>query len=215
MALTVERFSRTYAGAFRQPSSPSSDLSFTVTSGEIVGPHRARTARAKTTHACAPPRRASCGRHLGPAADRRPRPDRRSARSQAAPRVHARRAATSSNTLTVAEHLTSRWARLYAVDDFRAARRGASSTSSSLTGKEQSLPGELSRGMRQKGRHQPAGLVRNATTPPLRRAAHRARFRSASGACATRLSRAAPRDGAAILLSSHLLQPCREICFAG
>src|SRR5438309_6594495 len=63
--------------------------------------------------------------------------------------------------LTVAEHLQL-MARLYGVDDF--ARRSATLIDElELAGKEQLLPGELSRGMRQKVVIA-CGLVRNATT---------------------------------------------------
>src|SRR6267378_3772417 len=109
--------------------------------------------------------------------------------------------------LTVAEHLTL-VARLYGVDDF--ARRSAALLDElELTGKEGSLPGELSRGMRQKVVIA-CGLVRDATTllfdepltglDPL--GIRRMR--------ATIVARA--RDGAAILLSSHLLHLVEEVC---
>src|SRR5262249_22129623 len=63
--------------------------------------------------------------------------------------------------LTVAEHLQL-IARLYTVEDFERRSR-ALLDELDLTGREQSLPGELSRGMRQKVVIA-CGLVRSATT---------------------------------------------------
>src|SRR5207244_7409102 len=108
---------------------------------------------------------------------------------------------------TVDEHLRL-VARLYSVNDFERRAR-ALIDELELTGKEQLLPGELSRGMRQKVVIA-CGLVRNATTllfdEPLtgldpigiRRMRH------------TIVARG--REGAAILLSSHLLHLVEEIC---
>lgn len=109
--------------------------------------------------------------------------------------------------LTVDEHLRL-VARLYAVPDFEL-RAGALLEELELVGKERALPGELSRGMRQKVMIA-CGLVRDATTllfdEPLtgldpigiRRMRETIRRRS--------------RTGAAILLSSHLLHLVEEIC---
>ena len=109
--------------------------------------------------------------------------------------------------LTVEEHLRL-VARLYSVDDFERRSR-ALLNELELTGKEQSLPGELSRGMRQKVVIA-CGLVRTATTllfdepltglDPL--GIRRMRETIASRA----------RGGAAILLSSHLLHLVEEVC---
>src|SRR5216684_1715484 len=109
--------------------------------------------------------------------------------------------------LTVEEHLRL-MARLYGVDDF--ARRSAALLDElELTGKEQSLPGELSRGMRQKVVIA-CGLVRNATTllfdEPLTGLDPIGIRRMRN----TIVSRA--RTGAAILLSSHLLHLVEEVC---
>src|SRR6267142_4531567 len=95
-----------------------------------------------------------------------------------------------------------------AVEDFE--RRSAALLDElELTGREPSLPGELSRGMRQKVVIA-CGLVRNATTllfdepltglDPL--GIRRMRETIASRA----------RAGAAILLSSHLLHLVEEVC---
>jgi len=97
---------------------------------------------------------------------------------------------------------------VYHVDDFES-RFSALIDELQLAGKEQSLPGELSRGMRQKVIIA-CGLVRRPTTllfdEPLTGldpiGIRRMR--------ATIVSRA--RDGAAILLSSHLLHLVEEVC---
>jgi ABC-2 type transport system ATP-binding protein len=109
--------------------------------------------------------------------------------------------------LTVLEHLRL-VARLYAVEDFdRRARTLIDELE--LTGKERSLPGELSRGMRQKVVIA-CGLVRDATTllfdEPLTGldpvGIHRMRE--------TIVARG--RAGACVLVSSHLLHLVEEIC---
>jgi len=109
--------------------------------------------------------------------------------------------------LTVDEHLRL-MARLYGVDDFD--RRSRTLIEElELTGKERSLPGELSRGMRQKVAIA-CGLVRDASVllfdEPLtgldpigiRRMRH------------TIVARG--RAGASVLVSSHLLHLVEEIC---
>jgi ABC-2 type transport system ATP-binding protein len=109
--------------------------------------------------------------------------------------------------LTVEEHLRLT-GRLYGVPDI-AARGAALLEELELTGKERSLPGELSRGMRQKVIIA-CGLVRNATTllfdEPL----------TGLDPLGIRRMRetivARGRGGAAILLSSHLLHLVEEIC---
>src|SRR5947208_11181432 len=109
--------------------------------------------------------------------------------------------------LTVEEHLRLT-ARLYAVDDFdRRARVLLDELE--LAGREKSLPGELSRGMRQKVVIA-CGLVRQASTllfdepltglDPIGIRKMRATIVARGGA------------GAAILLSSHLLHLVEEIC---
>jgi ABC-2 type transport system ATP-binding protein len=109
--------------------------------------------------------------------------------------------------LTVEEHLRL-IARLYAVEDFdRRARVLIDELE--LGGKERSLPGELSRGMRQKVVIA-CGLVRNASTllfdEPLTGLEPIGIRRMRE----TIVSRA--RGGAAILLSSHLLHLVEEVC---
>ena len=109
--------------------------------------------------------------------------------------------------LTVDEHL--RWSPGSTASPISSGARRRSSRSSSCTGKEQSLPGELSRGMRQKVVIA-CGLVREATTllfdEPL----------TGLDPLGIRRMRetivARGRAGAAILLSSHLLHLVEEIC---
>ena len=109
--------------------------------------------------------------------------------------------------LTVDEHLRL-VARLYGVADFER-RASALIDELELKGKERSLPGELSRGMRQKVVIA-CGLVREATTllfdEPL----------TGLDPLGIRRMRetivARGRAGAAILLSSHLLHLVEEIC---
>jgi len=109
--------------------------------------------------------------------------------------------------LTVEEHLRLT-ARLYAVPDFDR-RAKALIEELELTGKEKSLPGELSRGMRQKVVIA-CGLVRDASVllfdEPL----------TGLDPLGIRKMRqtivARGRAGAAILVSSHLLHLVEEIC---
>src|SRR5436190_2513641 len=109
--------------------------------------------------------------------------------------------------LTVDEHLRL-VARLYAVPDFERRAR-ALIDELELTGKERSLPGELSRGMRQKVVIA-CGLVRDASVllfdEPL----------TGLDPLGIRKMRqtivARGRAGAAILVSSHLLHLVEEIC---
>ena len=109
--------------------------------------------------------------------------------------------------LTVEEHLRL-VGRLYTVEDFE--RRAQTLIEElGLTGKERSLPAELSRGMRQKVVIA-CGLVRNATTllfdEPLTGLDPIGIRRMRN----TIVARA--RAGAAILLSSHLLHLVEEVC---
>jgi ABC-2 type transport system ATP-binding protein len=109
--------------------------------------------------------------------------------------------------LTVEEHLRLT-ARLYTVTDFDTRAR-VLLDELELTGREKLLPGELSRGMRQKVVIA-CGLVRDATTllfdEPL----------TGLDPIGIRKMRATivarGRAGAAILLSSHLLHLVEEIC---
>ncbi len=109
--------------------------------------------------------------------------------------------------LTVDEHLRL-VARLYAVPDFNARAR-ALLQELELEGKERSLPGELSRGMRQKVVIA-CGLVRDASVllfdEPLT-GLDPLGIRRMREAIARR-----GRAGAAIILSSHLLHLVEEVC---
>ncbi len=109
--------------------------------------------------------------------------------------------------LTVEEHLRL-VARLYGVDDFERRSR-ALIEELELTGKERSLPGELSRGMRQKVVIA-SGLVRTPSVllfdEPL----------TGLDPIGIRRMRetivARGRSGASVLVSSHLLHLVEEIC---
>ena len=109
--------------------------------------------------------------------------------------------------LTVEEHLRL-VARLYGVSDFDRRQRELIDELE-LGGKERSLPGELSRGMRQKVVIA-CGLVRDATTllfdEPLTGLDPIGIRRMRE----TIVMRA--RTGAAIMLSSHLLHLVQEVC---
>lgn len=109
--------------------------------------------------------------------------------------------------LTVNEHLQF-VARLYGVRD--AAERGPSLLAElELTEKRDVLPGELSRGMRQKLAiacgllHQPRALILDEPLTGLDPAGIR-RMKDTIAARA--------RDGAAVILSSHLLHLVEELC---
>ncbi len=198
MAIAVEHFRRTY-GSFTAVD----DMSFTVGSGEIVGligPNGAgKTTILRTLGGILKP---TGGRILVDGHD-----------VNTAPLEAKRRLAFMPDEphlfeyLTVEEHLRL-IARLYTVPDFEV-RAKALIAELELSGKERSLPGELSRGMRQKVVIA-CGLVRDAAVllfdEPLTgldpigiRRMRDAIKRRASG-------------GAAILLSSHLLHLVEEIC---
>ncbi|MQA30788.1 MAG: ATP-binding cassette domain-containing protein [Luteitalea sp.] len=109
--------------------------------------------------------------------------------------------------LTVEEHLRLT-ARLYAVSDFEA-RAAALVEELELSGKERSLPGELSRGMRQKVVIA-CGLVRDTAVllfdEPLT-GLDPIGIRRMRDTITRRAE-----NGAAILLSSHLLHLVEEVC---
>jgi len=202
MALSVEHFGRTYATAAGSFTAVA-DLSFTVASGEIVGligPNGA--GKTTTLRSLAGILRPSSGRLMIDGHELIADPldaKKRLAFMPDEPHLF--------EYLTVAEHLQL-MARLYGVDDF--ARRSAALIEElELTGKEQLLPGELSRGMRQKVVIA-CGLVRNATTllfdEPLTGLDPIGIRRMRN----TIVARA--REGAAILLSSHLLHLVEEVC---
>jgi ABC-2 type transport system ATP-binding protein len=202
MAIAVEHFSRTYTSATGSFTAVA-DLSFTVGSGEIVGligPNGA--GKTTTLRSLAGILRPTEGRVQIDGHDIVSDPleaKRRLAFMPDEPHLF--------EYLTVNEHLRL-VARLYNVPDFD--RRAAALIDElELTGKEKSLPGELSRGMRQKVLIA-CGLVRDATTllfdEPL----------TGLDPLGIRRMRetivARGRAGAAILLSSHLLHLVEEIC---
>ncbi len=198
MALALEHFGRSY-GAFTAVD----DLTFAVGAGEIVGlvgPNGA--GKTTTLRALAGILRPSSGRVLidghdivGQPIDAR----RRLAFMPDEPHLF--------EYLTVSEHLRL-IGRLYDVRDIET-RAAALVDELELAGKENALPGELSRGMRQKVVIA-CGLVRDATTllfdEPL----------TGLDPIGIRRMRetivARGRGGAAILLSSHLLTLVEEIC---
>ena len=202
MAIAVEHFGRTYAttaGSFIAVD----DLSFAVASGEIVGligPNGA--GKTTTLRSLAGILRPTSGRVRIDGHDLVDDPleaRRRLAFMPDEPHLF--------EYLTVEEHLRL-VARLYGVDDFDR-RANVLLDELELKGKERSLPGELSRGMRQKVVIA-CGLVRSATTllfdEPLTGLDPIGIRRMRN----TIVARA--RDGAAILLSSHLLHLVEEVC---
>jgi ABC-2 type transport system ATP-binding protein len=198
MPITVEHFTRTY-GAFTAVD----DLSLEVASGEIVGligPNGA--GKTTTLRSLAGILLPTSGRIVVDGHD------------LASDGIEAKRRLAFMpdephlfEYLTVDEHLRL-VARLYAVPDFE--RRAKTLIQElELTGKERSLPGELSRGMRQKVVIA-CGLVRDASVllfdEPL----------TGLDPLGIRKMRetivARGRAGAAILVSSHLLHLVEEIC---
>jgi ABC-2 type transport system ATP-binding protein len=198
MPITVERFGRSY-GAVKAVD----DLTFTVASGEIVGligPNGA--GKTTTLRSMAGILLPTTGRILVDGFD---------LASQA---IEAKRRLAFMpdephlfEYLTVEEHLRL-VARLYAVEDFEG-RAKTLLEELELAGKERMLPGELSRGMRQKVVIA-CGLVRHASVllfdEPL----------TGLDPLGIRRMRetivARGRGGAAILVSSHLLHLVEEIC---
>lgn len=202
MSLSMQHFTRTYTGSGTVFTAVD-DLSFDVGSGEIVGligPNGA--GKTTTLRAVAGILKPTAGHiHI----------DGHDIVTDA---IAAKQALAFMpdephlfEYLTVVEHLRLT-ARLYAVDDFdRRVRELLAELE--LTGKERSLPGELSRGMRQKV-VVACGLVRPATTllfdEPLtgldpvgiRRMRQTIVARAKAGAC--------------VLVSSHLLHMVEEIC---
>jgi ABC-2 type transport system ATP-binding protein len=202
MAISVDHFGRTYAtstGTFTAVD----DLSFEVANGEIVGligPNGAgKTTTLRSLAGILRPTSGKVRIDTHDLIDDSLEAKRRLAFMPDEPHLF--------EYLTVEEHLRL-VARLYTVDDFDRRSRDLIAELE-LTGKEKSLPGELSRGMRQKVVIA-CGLVRDATTllfdepltglDPL--GIRRMR--------ATIVARA--KAGAAILLSSHLLHLVQEVC---
>ena len=198
MAITVERFRRTYDGLVAVD-----DLSFTVAAGEIVGligPNGA--GKTTTLRSLAGILRPTAGRIEIDGHD------------IATDAIEAKRRLAFMpdephlfEYLTVEEHLRL-VGRLYGVADVDARARPLLEELE-LAGRERSLPGELSRGMRQKVVIA-CGLVRDATTllfdEPLTGLDPIGIRRMRT----TIVARA--RGGAAVLLSSHLLHLVEEIC---
>jgi ABC-2 type transport system ATP-binding protein len=202
MAISVDHFGRTYTTATGSFTAVD-DLSFEVANGEIVGligPNGA--GKTTTLRSLAGILRPSSGNVRIDAHDLVGDPleaKRRLAFMPDEPHLF--------EYLTVEEHLRL-VARLYTVDDFDR-RASALLDELELRGKEKSLPGELSRGMRQKVVIA-CGLVRHATTllfdEPLTGLDPLGIRRMRE----TIVARA--KAGAAILLSSHLLHLVQEVC---
>jgi ABC-2 type transport system ATP-binding protein len=205
MAISVEQFTRAYASSAGDAPTVVAvrDLSFEVGAGEIVGligPNGA--GKTTTLRAIAGILRPTAGRIRIDGHDiveDALEAKRRLAFMPDEPHLF--------EYLTVEEHLRL-IARLYGVADF--SRRAADLVRElELEGKQRSLPGELSRGMRQKVVIA-CGLVRDATTllfdEPL----------TGLDPIGIRRMRetivARGRAGAAIVLSSHLLHLVEEIC---
>jgi ABC-2 type transport system ATP-binding protein len=198
MAIAVEHFRR-FFGAFTAVD----DLSFTVAHGEIVGligPNGAgKTTTLRTLAGILKP---TAGRIVIDGHDLASDPlaaKRRLAFMPDEPHLF--------EYLTVEEHLRL-IARLYEVPDF-AARAAALLEELELSGREKLLPGELSRGMRQKVVIA-CGLVRDAAVllfdEPLTGL-------DPIGIRRMRLTIKRRADaGAAIVLSSHLLHLVEEVC---
>src|SRR5712671_2731812 len=203
MALAVEHLTRTYAGQGASPFTAVDDFSFDAGSGEIIGligPNGA--GKTTTLRTLAGILRPTSGRVAIDGHDivtDSIAAKRRLAFMPDEPHLF--------EYLTVEEHLRL-VARLYTVEDFDR-RAKALIDELELAGKETSLPGELSRGMRQKVVIA-CGLVRDATTllfdEPLTGldpvGIHRMRE--------TIVARG--RAGACVIVSSHLLHMVEEIC---
>src|SRR5499426_3392249 len=198
MAITVEHLKRAYGTL-----NAADDLSFQVAGGEIVGLIGPNGAGKTTTLRClAGILRPTTG-HVRidshDIVDDAIAAKRRLAFMPDEPHLF--------EYLTVEEHLRL-MARLYTIDDFDRRAR-ALIEELELAGKERSLPGELSRGMRQKAVIA-CGLVRDASTllfdEPLtgldpvgmRRMRQTIVARAKAGAC--------------VLISSHLLHLVEAIC---
>jgi ABC-2 type transport system ATP-binding protein len=201
MPIAVEQLTRTY-GAFVAVDG----LSFEVASGEIVGligPNGA--GKTTTLRALAGILRPTAGTiridgfDLGADAATAIEAKRRLAFMPDEPHLF--------EYLTVEEHLRL-VARLYNVEDFER-RSQALVEELELGGKQRSLPGELSRGMRQKVVIA-CGLVRQASVLLFDEPLTGLDPRGIRKMRETIVARG--RAGAAILLSSHLLHLVEEIC---
>ena len=198
MPIAVEHFTRTY-GAFTAVD----DLSLAVASGEIVGligPNGA--GKTTTLRSLAGILRPTSGRIVVDGHD------------LATDGIEAKRRLAFMpdephlfEYLTVEEHLRL-MGRLYTVPDFEQRARSLIAELE-LTGKEGSLPGELSRGMRQKVVIA-CGLVRDASVLLFDEPLTGLDPRGIRKMRETIVARG--RAGAAILVSSHLLHLVEEIC---
>jgi ABC-2 type transport system ATP-binding protein len=203
VALTAEHLTRTYVSPSGASFRAVDDLSFTVGSGEVVGligPNGAgKTTTLRTVTGILRPTSGRIAIDGHDIVDDAIAAKQRLAFMPDEPHLF--------EYLTVDEHLRL-MARLYAVPDFDR-RAKLLIEELELTGKERALPGELSRGMRQKVVIA-CGLVRDATTllfdEPLTgldpAGIHRMRE--------TIVARA--KTGASVLVSSHLLHLVEEIC---
>jgi ABC-2 type transport system ATP-binding protein len=202
MAISVDHFGRTYVTATGTFTAVD-DLSFEVANGEIVGligPNGAgKTTTLRSLAGILRPTSGKVRIDTHDLIDDSLQAKRRLAFMPDEPHLF--------EYLTVEEHLRL-VARLYTVDDFDRRSRDLIAELE-LTGKEKSLPGELSRGMRQKVVIA-CGLVRDATTllfdEPLTGLDPLGIRRMRE----TIVARA--KAGAAILLSSHLLGLVQEVC---
>src|SRR5262245_2295766 len=198
MALSLERFRRTYGGFVAVD-----DLSFTVASGEIVGligPNGA--GKTTTLRSVAGILKPTSGTIRIDDFDIVQQPldaRRRLAFMPDEPHLF--------EYLTIREHLRMT-GRLYGVADVEARSR-ALLDELELTGKEDLLPSELSRGMRQKVVIA-CGLVRDATTLLFDEPLSGLDPIGIRRMRATIIARA--KAGAAVLLSSHLLHLVEEVC---
>ena len=198
MALSVEHLRRTY-GTFTAVD----DLSFEVRAGEIVGligPNGAgKTTTLRSLAGILKPTSGHVRIDEHDIGDRPLEAKRRLAFMPDEPHLF--------DYLTVIEHLRL-IGRLYNVADIDQ-RAGGMLREFELVGKEHALPSELSRGMRQKVVIA-CGLVRDASTllfdEPLT-GLDPIGIRRMRATIAARA-----RDGAAILLSSHLLHLVEEVC---
>jgi ABC-2 type transport system ATP-binding protein len=201
MPIAVEQLTRTY-GAFVAVDA----LSFDVASGEIVGligPNGAgKTTTLRSLAGILRPTAGAIridGFDLGAGGGATIEAKRRLAFMPDEPHLF--------EYLTVEEHLRL-VARLYNVEDFER-RSHALIDELELSGKERSLPGELSRGMRQKVVIA-CGLVRQASVLLFDEPLTGLDPRGIRKMRETIVARG--RAGAAILLSSHLLHLVEEIC---
>jgi ABC-2 type transport system ATP-binding protein len=201
MPIAVEHLTRTY-GAFVAVDG----LSFDVGAGEIVGligPNGAgKTTTLRSLAGILRPTTGAIridGFEIGADADATIEAKRRLAFMPDEPNLF--------EYLTVEEHLRL-IARLYSVDDFDRRSR-ALIHELDLGGKERSLPGELSRGMRQKVVIA-CGLVRQASVLLFDEPLTGLDPRGIRKMRETIVARG--HAGAAILLSSHLLHLVEEVC---